>query len=212
MKLLPMHWTLLLGLPLVALQPAFALPFECGQLTSSFGPFDYRTISPSDRQLVEGAHFLPKVESLKEGNTARLPGADIAYTLAVMPNHPRALLSMERLSTKEHTQHPWGSRYSAECYFLRGIEFARTDPMPHLLYASFLKNRNRKGEAIQEAQQAESLRGDPTSYELDYNLGLLYFDLGMIEKARKFADSAYALGAELPGLKRKIDSVEPRRR
>lgn len=179
----------------------------CGSLTSSFGPFDYRTVSTSNRLLVENAHFLPKVEMLKEGNSASRPGPDIAYTLHVMPNHPRALLAMERLSAKEHALQPSGARYTAECYMIRGIEFTPDDPMPHMIYAIFLKNRNRKEGALKEALQAESLAGEPTGFELDYNMGLLFFDLGMYDKAEMHSDRAYALGAAYPGLRKKISTI-----
>jgi len=57
-------WVLWVG-GLAAMQPAMADEVTCGPLKSSFGPFDYRTASVADRELVESYHFTPDVEALR---------------------------------------------------------------------------------------------------------------------------------------------------
>src|SRR5437868_1067555 len=71
---------------------------DCGSLDNpSYGPFDYRTATAYQKQLVEiiGAHFTSSVESLQHGNTAPI-GGELDYTLRAFPNHRRALLAMIR--------------------------------------------------------------------------------------------------------------------
>jgi hypothetical protein len=77
--------------------------------------------------LVEGAHFTPNVERLIRGKTATVPGPDIAYTLRVYPNHPRALHSMMNLSLNNRTDKPEGSTYTMECWFERAERFVPDD-------------------------------------------------------------------------------------
>lgn len=187
---------------------AWAAGLGCGDLKTAFGPFDYRTATVQTKDLVETTHFLPKVEMLKEGSTSTL-GGDIAYTLAVFPNSPRALLSIARLGKKKNTEFPSGVRYSVECYFDRAIRFVPDDPMPHLIYAIYLKDRKRNAEAGRELDQAEALqkKEGTGTYEFDYNVGLVYADIGMFDKAVVHAKRAYELGAPFPGLKAKLKAA-----
>lgn len=201
---------------LVALS-ATALPaaaqnesIACGTLRSpgQYGPYDYRTIPGESKYLVEMAHFTPKVENLVAGNTGTLPSGDLDYTLRAIPNHPRALLSMSRYSMKIKSERIPGARYPMECYFERAMRMAPDDPMPHLLYAMYFKDRRKTAEAKAQLALAEKLRGDPTSSDLDYNLGLMYFDLGELDKAAVAGQRAYALGAPFPALMNKLKQAK----
>lgn len=197
------------GFALVALAQAGTAQgaaFGCGDLGNPFGPFDYRIVPTDSRRVVEQHHFTARVETLQQGQSSNL-GGDIDYTLRAMPNHPRALMSMARLSIKEKKERPSGANYSAECYFDRAIRFVPDDPMPHLIYAIYLQEHGRPAEVKQQLKIAEELRKDPTSYDLDYNLGLLYLDVGDYERARIAAKRAYALGAPFPALKRKLKAA-----
>ncbi len=180
--------------------------FACGDLRppGQYGPFDYRVISGQIRHLVEDYHFTPDIELLRRGNTSALPGGDLDYTLRAFPNSPRALLSVSRYVTKMKTERPPGLRFVAECYYERAIRFVPDDPMPRLLYASYLRDRKRLAEARTQLDQAEGLRGDPTNFDFDYNLGLLYYDVGVYDKSVDAAKRAYALGAPLPALMNKL--------
>ena len=77
-------------------------PATCGSLNNAYGPFDYRTATEEQHRMVEGAHFLGYIESLKRGKNAVTPGPDIDYTLRVFPNHHRALLLQQGI-LDQHT-------------------------------------------------------------------------------------------------------------
>ena len=185
---------------------AQAAAYACGDLQNAFGPFDYRTVPPDNRHVVEVHHFTPQVETLRTGETGPI-GSDLDYTLRVMPNHPRALMAMVRLGVKEKTERTRGSHFSVECYLDRAIRMAPDDPMPHMIYAIYLKPTKRTAEIRQQLDEAVRLRGDPTSFDLDYDLGLLYFEVGDYDKAATAAQRAYELGAPFPALKNKLKSV-----
>ncbi len=186
-------------------QPGAINAFACGPISppGQFGPFDYRTVPTDIKHRVEDYHFPPKVERQLEGNTGPF-GADVDYTLRAFPNNPRALLSLTRYSTTRHQEMVPGAHYTTECYFDRAFRWQPDDPMPHLIYAVYLKDRGRKAEAKRELDEAEKLRGDPTNFDFDYNLGILYSDLGDYDQAMVAAKRAYALGAPLPALQNRL--------
>ncbi len=175
--------------------------FACGPIAppGQFGPFDYRVTPPDIKHRVEDFHFTPKVEQAIDGATGTY-GGDIDYTLRAFPNNPRALLSISNYSTKRHTERIQGAKYATECYFERAIRFQPNDPMVRLVYAIYLKNRNRLLEVRAQLDEASRLRGDQSNFDFDYNVGLLYFDVGDYDKSAVAATRAYALGAPLPAL------------
>ena len=183
--------------------------YACGSLNApgQYGPFDFRTIPDDVRHRVEDYHFTPDIETLRKGNTAELAGADLDYTLRAIPNNPRALLSVSRYATKMKVDRAQGLRFPAECYFERAIRFVPDDPMPRVLYASYLKDRKRIAEARTQLDAAEKVRGDPANFDFDYNLGLLYCEVGAYDKALVAAKRAYALGAPLPALKNRLKAA-----
>ena len=63
----------------------------------------------------------------------------------------------------------------------------------------------KSGEMI-KAKRAyeEALKMAPNSPELNYNAGLLYVDLGELDKAANCATVAYDAGYPLPGLRNKL--------
>jgi Tfp pilus assembly protein PilF len=189
--------------PIAHAQLGAGLCGNVGPQPNQFGPFDYRTMPRDQRYLVESAHFTPTVELLTKGNTGSV-GADLDYTLRAIPNHPRALLAMSRYATRLQNDRFPGSHYSSDCYFDRAMRMAPDDPMPHVLFAGYLRSKQKPADAKRELEQAEALRGNPASFDLDYNLGLLYFDLGEYDKAAVAAKRAYALGAPLPALRAKL--------
>ena len=183
------------------------LPRECGSLQNHYGPFDYRSPAvPESINLVETFHFTPQVEQLKAGRSGYL-AQDISYTLAVFPNHPRALNAMARFFLEGKERKGDFGRFSLtpECWFMRGIAFRPDDESVRVLFANFLY---RKGElrAAQEQYDA-ALAIAPESAEIHYNYGLALVEIGDLEMAKQHARKAYSLGYPLPGLKNKLARV-----
>lgn len=179
---------------------AQAISGLCGPLENAFGPFDYRTATPFQKQLVEGAHFTPDVEMLRRGVSSHI-GGDIDYTLRAFPNHPRALYAMTRLGQRHKGGRPPGAKYPVECYYDRAVRFQPDDAAVRVLYAIYLIDRNRSSEARVHLEQAELGANDP---QIAYNLGLAYFDLKEYRRSLEFAHRAYASGIAVQGLRDKL--------
>ena len=179
---------------------------QCGSLQSGgLGPLDYRTASVTHKRAVEGVHFTPDVESLKAGATSGRIGADIAYTLGVFPNHPRALVAMARLAEVQKRPKPRGAKYSVDCYFERAVRFTPDDGNVRLLFGTYLLIRGQSHAAVEQLHIAEKQSGG--SANVSYNLGLAYFELKDYQKAREYAKRARERGNDLPGLQNKLRSV-----
>jgi tetratricopeptide (TPR) repeat protein len=162
----------------------------CGSLANGFGPFDYR----KHRQhlpAVENHHFTAPVEALVKGLTGTI-GADIDYTLRAFPNHHRALLAMARWTERIKNPHPPGANYPTECYFIRALHFANDDNVVRMLYAQFLGQGKRVADAIQQLEAAASTAGE--NGFTHYNIGMVYAELGEMDRALSQAHRAMALG------------------
>ena len=177
----------------------------CGSLdVGSYGPFDYRT-DHDKLPIVLGAHFTPEVEALVRGRTSATPGGDISYTLAVIPNNPRALIAMMRLGEKEKTPQPYGSRYSVECWFDRAIRFRPDDAIVRMIYSTYLNKQGRVADANKELAIATSYAKDNAFTH--FNIGLHYFDLKNYDQALIEAHKAMALGFPRSELRDRLKSV-----
>jgi hypothetical protein len=179
----------------------YAQDSVCGSLQAGYGPYDFYT-DKDKLGIVEGAHFPPKVESLRGGNRSSTPGGDIAYTLRSFPNHPRALMAMMRLAEREKSDRPRDSTYTMDCWLERAERFRPNDQMAKALHGIYLARKGKKQEALEKLDAALAL-GVP-SPNTDYNVGLAYFDLGEFDKALVSAHRAYGGGFPLPGLKNKM--------
>lgn len=178
---------------------------ECGSLKNHYGPKDYRTTGEAGREVVESAHFTPKVESLQGGKSSITAGGDLNYLLRVFPNHPRGLMAMMKLAQKEKGDKPIGSEYTVACWFERGERFQPNDGTVKMLHGFFLLSKGKPQEAIAKLESALELAGD--SGNLHYNIGLAYFQMGQHDKALQSAHRAYGLNFELPGLREKLKRV-----
>lgn len=176
----------------------------CGSLANGFGPFDYRaekdgvTVGTGDHKyklnLVEGAHFTKNVEMLIRGKSGTLAGGDIDYTLRAFPNHHRALMSVMKYGQKMRSQKPEGLQYEVECYFERAVRFSKDDVIVYMLYATYLDSMKRQTEAVTQLERAASFaKADPFS---NYNIGLIYYDMKMYDRALTQAHLAKRLGFE----------------
>lgn len=182
----------------------------CGSLHNHYGPFDYRTAHPTQKEIVEIAHFSAGVEALTQRMTGPF-GGDIAYTLRVFPNHPRALQAMERLVAKEKRNPPQDARLTIECYYERAIRFRPDDPVARMLYVNFLIKRNELDEARTHLKYvAETTQESPLT---QFNVGMLYMDMKDYDQALIQAHRVMALGAERRELRDRLAAagrwVEP---
>src|SRR5215510_4048829 len=144
-----------LFLTLSALAPTSQAFEECGELeTGGYGPFDYRTATPYQKRLVEGAHFLPYIETLQRGKTGPVAG-ELDYTLRAFPNHPRALMAMMKLGIKTKSERPYGTSWPISCYFDRAIRFTPDDPAVHTVYGLYLTKKGERQEARRELEIAK---------------------------------------------------------
>ncbi|WP_341647570.1 tetratricopeptide repeat protein [Thauera humireducens] len=173
----------------------------CGSLQNGYGPYDYRT-DKHRLEIVERYHFTAEVEALQKGKSSSAIGSDIAYTLRAFPNHHRALLAMTKLARKERTATPRGAGHSMDCWFDRAERFRSDDPMVKVIHGMYLHQTGKSAEAVAKLEAARQL--DSQDANLDYNLGLAYFDVGHYEKALQSAHRAYAAGFPLPGLREKL--------
>ncbi len=191
--------------PFLVVTVAFAQGVgSCGSLSTSYGPFDYRT----DRDklpIVTGAHFTAEVEALIRGTTSRLPGGDIAYTLRAIPNHHRALVAMMRLGEKEKTPQPQGSTYTVECWFERAVQFRPDDGIVRMIYSTYLNKTGKAANASAQLDVASTYAKDNAFTH--YNIGLHYFDLKNYDKALVQAHKAMDLGFPQTALRDQLQSV-----
>jgi predicted Zn-dependent protease len=177
-------------------------PAMCGDLRNHYGPFDYRTQSMEQRDLVERHHFTTQVEQLRAGESTAVIGSDINYTLNVFPNHPRALQAMSRLALREKRAQPAGADYTIDCYFERAIRFQPSDPGPYLVYGLHLARSSKPKQAVQALTVAAEL--SPADANVHYNLGLAYLEVKEYDNALKHAKIAYEAGFPLDGLRNRL--------
>ena len=177
----------------------------CGDLKSSFGPFDYTNNEDrANLEVVESFHFTQSVEQLTKGTTGTV-GGDIAYTLATFPNHHRALMAFSKLALRDKKLRPEGARYSVECYFDRAIRFKPNDGIVRMIYGIYLSKSGNLGRAIEQLNEADRLQ--PENANINYNLGLLYMKKKDYQQAKIHAKKAYGLGFPLQGLKNMLSEV-----
>lgn len=164
------------------------------------GPWDF-TDSGRDLAVVERRHFTRDVEMLIRGESASV-GADLNYTLNVIPNHPRALDAVSRLALREGRAQPRGLRLSVECWFRRAFDYRPEDINVHVVYAVHQNRHGRRDSAIETLQKAADIA--PASAQVHYNLGLLLLERGDFELARAHAERAYLFGATPDGLRQRL--------
>jgi len=178
---------------------------SCGSLTNAYGPHDYRTERGEPARLVNGAHFLPYIEAVIRGKTSTTPGPDIDYTLRAFPNHHRALISTIKLGEKEQTTKPRGMRYTIDCCFDRASRIRPDDTTVRMIFATYLHKTKRTPEAVAQLENAASQAKDnPFTH---HNIGLVYADMKVYDKALVQAHRAMALGFTRPDLRELLEKA-----
>jgi len=184
---------------------SFSLPSllpECEPFTWQEERLNYTAAKDQLRiSQVEGHHFDADTESLIRGISGGI-GADIDFLVRYSPNHHRGLAALVRLAIKDKTPQPAGVKIPVECYLLRGLEFAQSDPEVMKIYATYLSRLGRNAEAMAMFEQAEKLV--PDDPVIAYNMGLLLTEKRDFERARIYAKKAYEGGLQLPGLRDKL--------
>jgi tetratricopeptide (TPR) repeat protein len=179
----------------------------CSGKGQGYGPYDYtkRGSLAEYLYLVEKAHFQPHVEMLssKKSNREEMY-ADLDYTLRAFPNHHRALNTLNRFIDSK-VDYRATKLSSPECYFLRALHFSPKDSITHMLYGAFLQKLKEHELALKSYKIAESL--NPSSAQLQYNLGLLYIDMENYKEAKTYASKAYAQNFPYKGLKNKLKKM-----
>jgi tetratricopeptide (TPR) repeat protein len=121
-----------------------------------------------------------------------LMAQDIGYTLQVFPNHPRALLTMERAGDRFRRDPPPGANFTVECWYLRAVRYRPDDTVARGLYAQFLGRRKRIPEAVRQLDQAAEIAKD-NALSL-FSIGLVFVELGLHDKALPLAHRVQAMG------------------
>lgn len=155
-------------------------------------------------EIVEKHHFTHEVETLRAGITSSVAG-DIGYTLRVRPNHHRALLAITRLALKTNSERPQGSSMSIDCWFVRAKRMSPNDGMVYAIFSTYLARRNRKAEAMENAEQAAAIA--PESKNVQYNVAAAYLTVKEYAKAVEHAKRAEELGHPMPSVKNKLKQL-----
>lgn len=195
---------LALALPAAAQNRLAPPPEGCGEIVNTYGPFDYRTAHPQQKSIVERVHFTRGVETLTKRGTGDY-GFDIGYTLAVFPNHSRAMLTLENLVAMEKSDPPHRVDMTIECYYARGMAFAPDDLVFRMFYVSYLIRKNRPEEARRFLDHVVTQAGDNALTH--FNAGLLFFDMKDYDQALAQAHRAMAMGMARTDLRDRLTSV-----
>ena len=167
-------------------------------------PWDYRT--RKDRiELVERRHFTRNIELLIRGESTANLAADIDYTLRMFPNHHRALASLVRYSESKKQRRFSGMKYSVECFLERAIYFKPDDLQVRIIYANYFAKNTKFDQSRKQLEYIENTQ-DTTS-AANYNLGLIYLEIGDFEKSLHYAHKAYSDNFPLAGLKNKLKRI-----
>jgi tetratricopeptide (TPR) repeat protein len=176
----------------------------CGLIyTGHYGPYDYRT-QRSALAIVEEFHFDARVEAGIRGLNGHLAG-DINYTLKASPNHHRALVTLVNVTTRAKANRLPGMEWPVECYFDRAIRFRPDDSVVRSLYAQWLFQRKRPADAVTQLDAAIGMSAENAFSQ--FNIGLVFLQNGMLDRALEQAHRAQAMGFPRTEL---IDSLKSR--
>ncbi|MEO8443486.1 MAG: tetratricopeptide repeat protein [Gammaproteobacteria bacterium] len=176
------------------------------------GPYDY--VDPKfewNLNDINQNHWVPAQRELANN---RLQHAlyQLNYLLIRVPNHYPGLFELGRIQQL----HPDVTYVPAlagmnetlafpptpECYFDRAFRYRPNDPTLRMLFGLYYHQTHNLDEALVQYKKAESM--DAESSEIQYNMGLLYFDMKDYEAAVSHAQKAYKLGYPLGGLRNKL--------
>lgn len=163
-------------------------------------------LSPSAQARIRGIesnHLNAGVENLERGQSTANVGGDLRFILSIIPNHHRAMNALMRLALRDKTETPAESGpLTVKCWLHRATVFSPDDGQSYLVHGVYLARLGQKLAALEQLQRAFKLMPDDAN--VNYNLGLVYFDDKKYESALEHAKRAYAAGFPLPGLRQKL--------
>jgi tetratricopeptide (TPR) repeat protein len=155
---------------------------------------------------IEHNHLNSDVENLVRGQSGSNAGGDLRFIVNSIPNHHRSLAALMRLAIRDGSDSPAGTEpYTVRCWMHRATVFSPQDGTVFLMYGVYLARNGLRREAIAELEQAAKLQ--PDNSEVNYNLGLIHFDLKNYQTSQMYAQRAYSSGFPLPGLRRKLQAA-----
>jgi hypothetical protein len=182
---------------------------QCGGFTGIFGPFDFRTADPEDRNVVETYHlqremaiFLSgRVEGTHRAGTGPIAGGFV-YVVRAIPNHPVGMMLLEQLARKLKSEQPQNIEWPIECMYVRAFMLVPDDPVVRAMYGIYLAYRDRREEAIYNLDMADlPLRA---SGAIQYQMGLANLSLGRNEQAQLNAMAAARMNFPGTGLREQL--------
>jgi tetratricopeptide (TPR) repeat protein len=187
-----------------AIAQTSANPTVCAPLTGVAGLNDYRlrNSTPFLQWSIEDNkrnHMDIELERMRQGEYSRRVMGGLDFTLIRWPNHLPALQALIDYDLHGGKQYEF---LPVECYFSRARQFVPDDPS--VLLAQGYWQWRKDNRAIALGLYKEALAIDPKSAEPHYHIGLLYLELGDLDKANEHAQVAYRAGYPLPGLRNKL--------
>ena len=174
----------------------------------------FRPGVPSDYHAARGCGIVKSVEDHHLGpgrNHLRLrfwAGAydDFLFILNQFPNHPQAMLLMAQ--TCELWPITDGER-RGKCnlgeMFDRAVEINPKAATTYVARGTYEHRTKNYPKAVESFRKAVELQPDVANAH--YNLGLALLENKQYDEANAAAQRAYALGAELPGLRNRLEKV-----
>jgi tetratricopeptide (TPR) repeat protein len=184
--------TLLLAVTLAALGPMDALAQDANNEY-------YASRGTKLLHTVEQYHLYPGEEKFRQRNFESAFG-DFTFILKYFPNHPRALLLMVQLCSEWKSPH-----CSLDTVFDNALAVKADAPGTYVVKGIYLHRIRRYADAIDNYRKALEL--DPDSVNAHYNAALTYLEMRQYDAANRHAQRAYALGAQLPGLRQRLQKA-----
>jgi tetratricopeptide (TPR) repeat protein len=169
------------------------------QANSDYYLYRYHTSYAQPSQLlrtVEHNHLGLGQQRLREKSYSRAFN-EFTFILTAFPNHPQALLGMVELCNA------WRSpNCGMEERFAKAIAVNPDAAGTYVIQGIYLARIGKNAAAIESYKRAVALQPDLSSAH--YNLGLAYFEAKQYSLSNEYAQKAYSLGFQLPGLRDKL--------
>lgn len=194
--------------------------FACDGAGQGFGPWDFFDVDePSDPNYYDGrwweavdVHAKPGFDAMNDvpfdQGAYNKAAYEFDYLLRSYPNHPQILQGVIQLELKRRGTPRRLIRFGTppECYLIRASMFRPKQPHIPQLMGIYLQRLGDPKRAIEYYQHALGL--NPNAAEIQYNLGLAYFELDEFRLAAGCARQAYKLGYPLRGLQSKLRRID----